>query len=122
MTDRHLQKLWRKAVLRHWYNRCILCGNTNVDEIECHHVVKRRVAILRHDYRNGVPVCKKECHRFIDSRAGEDKLRELLPNYQLKYLAEMEQVKIKDHLMEQGISRAEFLKQMAEELKRRINE
>ena len=62
----NLMKWWRKAVLAVWGDRCVWCGRKPV---ECHHIVRRGKAVLRYDWRNGIPLCAT-CHAEADTASG----------------------------------------------------
>ena len=72
VSDRTLQKYWRLAVLALHHNRCIICGKTRRPvDLECHHIIKRRHRVTRHDAINGVPVCTGECHQIAHTQRGQ---------------------------------------------------
>jgi hypothetical protein len=115
-TDRTLQKYWRKAVLAYHKNTCIICGlPASDDQLECHHICRRRVAFLRHDYRNGVPVHVGECHRIAHTKKGEQIIARKHEFYE--YLLDHENIRIKDWLQQTRQSRDEFLIGELKELK-----
>jgi Pyruvate/2-oxoacid:ferredoxin oxidoreductase delta subunit len=117
MTDRHLLKLWRQAVLKEYNNQCLVCGNGNTYELECHHIVKRgKNKVLKYDIWNGVPVCKYSCHRWVDSLRGKDFLESKIPE-KMEYLKKYEMVHFKQYLLENEMSENEFLKMKHEEIK-----
>lgn len=119
MTPRYLQMLWRAAVLEHHKRRCAVCGLIkSEDQLECHHLVKRRYRVLRNDYRNGVPACVGECHNYADTSVGTAQI--LVKHEFADYLiGRMKQFKtIKDYRMWRGISQKEHEKEEADELKR----
>ena len=61
LSDANLAVLFRKAVLKHYGYRCIICGQGG--DLEVHHCVHRGQAkLLRWDWRNGVPVHHGDCH------------------------------------------------------------
>ena len=61
LSDISLLRLWRKAVLKHYGYRCIICGQGG--ELEVHHCVHRGQAkLLRWDWRNGTPAHHGDCH------------------------------------------------------------
>ena len=98
VTDRTLQKYWRKAVLKSHYNRCIICGLIKPDsELECHHIIKRSHRVTRHDYHNGVPVCSGKCHRYAHTEEGKNEIRVRLGSEAMAYLYEREKWFIKDY-------------------------
>jgi hypothetical protein len=80
MSDSHLNKLWRQAVLKTWENTCVMCGQKDLPEnLECHHYVKRRVKVLKYDWRNGFPLhSHKGCHREAHTKGGERKLQQIM--------------------------------------------
>jgi hypothetical protein len=115
-TDKTMQKWWRLAVLRANGNQCAVCGLIRPDhELECHHLIKRRFRILRHDYRNGVPVCIGDCHRKADANSGwliqkhpyRDHITRITSSF----------VSVKDFLQEEGMSLDEYDAKTLEELK-----
>ena len=115
-TDKYILKLWRNAVLKDWNGRCFICGNDQIDQLECHHIVKRRNKILRYDYWCGVPVCKMGCHNQIDSIAGRKLLTEHIPT-KMDYLAGYEKMTFKDYLSAYKITENEFLTEKVNNLK-----
>jgi hypothetical protein len=115
VSDSTLQRYWRKAVLAYHRNTCIICGLRKPDEeLECHHIARRRIAFLRHDYRNGVPVCH-ECHKIAHTKKGEQIIARKHEFYE--YLLDHENIRIKDWLQQTGQSRDEFLLGELKELK-----
>ena len=117
-SDSYLQGLWRKAVKAHWGERCVKC---KAEPVQCHHIIKRRYAVLRNDWKNGIPLCAK-CHNWIETLPGSDWLYWTLGEDHRMYLATRERVNIKDHLVQHGITRKEFDQRTAERLKEKIAE
>ncbi len=115
-TDKYILKLWRQAVLKNNKSQCFLCGNMNVDELECHHIVKRRHKILRYDLWNGIPVCRMTCHNLIDSLKGRRKLRETYPE-RLDYLEKYENMTFKEYIYLNEVSEVEFISEKMKDLK-----
>ena len=115
-TDKYLLRLWRQAVLKEYDSKCFICGNTVLNEIDCHHIVKRRNRILRYDYWNGIPVCRMGCHNDIDSIAGRDILRDRIPT-KIDYCAFYERMTLKEYLSSHSMTRDEFYFEKAENLK-----
>ncbi len=109
-------KLWRQAVLKDYQYKCFVCGNTIVNELDCHHIVKRRNRILRYEFWNGVPVCRFGCHNEIDSMSGRDELRKRIP-LKMDYLKFYEKMTLKDYLSSHDMTRDEFYHEKAENLK-----
>ena len=112
-SDSYLQQLWRRAVKAVHGEGCILCG---AQPVECHHIVKRRHAILRHDWRNGIPLCAA-CHSKADTISGRAAIGE---HVNVEYLQRFEHEIFKGHLKDIGKTRAEFLHAELDELKRVI--
>jgi len=116
-SDGYLQKLWRQAVLKEYNYMCANCGLAGAENLECHHIIKRRNKIFRHDWRNGITGCK-ECHRFYDSLEGIEFIKSIHGYYEL--LKENENKPFKQYLMDNGIIEKEFLQLRRDELKLRI--
>ena len=110
-SDGYMQQWWRKAVKRIHGDRCKLCGAMPV---ECHHIVHRAKGVLKHDHRNGLPLCA-ECHAGIDTIEGREYIAKFVD---MDYLAAMERYNLKAFLAERGLSRGEFLRNELDELKR----
>lgn len=114
-SDSHLQTWWRRAVKAVNGECCIRCGS---DPVEVHHVVKRRHALLRHDWRNGIPLCAA-CHRWVETLAGKLWVADQVD---MRYLLAHERENIKDYLRDHGLNRREFDQRTLEELKRVVAE
>jgi hypothetical protein len=118
MTDRTMQIWWRRAVLRKHHNICAVCGRVKPDnELQAHHLVKRRYRLLRHDWRNGVPVCAGECHNYADTTTGTS---EILGRHRYgPYLGDIVRTyrTVKDYLTEQGMALAAYDQRTLDELK-----
>ena len=130
VSDSYLMKLWRRAVLINFNNTCPICGHQGAEDLQCHHVVFRRHAILRYDWRNGIPLCNvyhvgnqrfggKTCHQYGHTRSGEQAIRN---HVDMAYLERMELLQIKDYILTAGMSRNEFLTKMADDLKKKIEQ
>ena len=117
VSDGYLNQLWRKAVLAKWGYTCPYCGQTDIDVIECHHIVKRRNKILRWDVRNAVPGCKYSCHQYYHTHAGQRWIEEQLDEETLAYLDEHENMTYKDYLQKKCLTDSEFRLIMLAELK-----
>ena len=120
MTDRYLMMLWRHAVLAEHDCRCFVCGHPYIDQLECHHIVRRSHRVLRWDWRNGVPLCK-DCHKFGHTNQGRRAIETKLGKAHMDYLDKYERVTLKDYLMDAGQSRKEFEAGMVEELKMKVD-
>jgi hypothetical protein len=119
-SENYLNQLWRKAVLADHGNRCAYCGNTRTQEIECHHIVKRRHKILRWEWRNGIPGCRYKCHMFYHTKAGELWIAENHKHYKL--LLDHETIVYKQYLLDVKLTDAEFRELEILELKTKIKE
>ncbi len=118
MTDRTMQRWWRRAVLTVHKNKCAVCGRIREpEELECHHLVKRRYRILRHDDRNGVPVCKGKCHSYADTTAGTAEIlsKHKWADYLNSVVRDFRTVK--DYLVQKGITQKQMDEKSLEELK-----
>jgi len=120
LSDRYLMILWRKAILLANGNRCFFCGNTNVNELECHHLVHRSAYILRWDWRNGIPVCVGKCHRLAHRLEGAMMIANA--HKFIYYLRKNENVTLMEYCLKNGITKEEFRRQAAKELKEKIKE
>jgi len=109
-ADSTLQSWWRKAVKAVHGDACVICGQRPV---ECHHAVLRRKMVLRHDFRNGLPLCA-DCHRGAETILGR---AEVAKHLDMEYLQERERLTLKDYLVRNGMTRAEFLQNQLDELK-----
>lgn len=114
-SDRYMQTWWRLAVLAANRNTCAECGRIRAPEdLECHHVIKRRVRLLRNDWRNGVPVCRDtDCHRLADGKGLL--IASPINRAHLEHLNRYST--IKDYLVEEGITLAQFDRETLEQLK-----
>ena len=118
-TDRYLQQLWRQALLILHDNNCAYCGETY--DLECHHIIKRRNKLFRHDYRNGIVLCKV-CHEWAETLEGKKWIVENHIYYNELRIEEMKYKTLKDYRYEMQLSENKFLTLQAEFLKRIINE
>lgn len=98
VSDRTLQKYWRLAVLKKHHNTCVICGKIRqAQDLECHHIIKRRHRVTRHDVMNGAPVCTGECHQIAHTQRGQQLIRDRLGSSHVEYLYERENVLVKDY-------------------------
>ena len=108
VSDRTLQRKWRKAVLLAHGNRCVICGLRKPDsELECHHIIPRRKRVLRHDHYNGVPVCVGECHQKAHTEAGKLVIWDEIGHDRRDRLLDREGWLVKDHRDALSFSKAE---------------
>ena len=115
----YLDKLWRKAALIIHNHKCALCGRLGDQNLQIHHIVRRRNAFLKHHYKNGIALCH-ECHLFCHTKKGEIWLSESVADYE--WLCEKENVILKQYLVDNGITRSEFSLIRKNELKDIIND
>lgn len=118
-NDRDMLKLWRSAVLAAYCHRCAFCGMHGDDNLQVHHVVRRKHKITRYLPMNGLPLCHK-CHSLAHTKMGEQKIMVILGESYEK-LVDMELVSYKQYLQENKMSEKEFMIKAAEDLKAIIN-
>ena len=116
VSDGYLNKHWRQAVLARWGYQCAYCGNTDIDIVQAHHIVKRRNVILRWDVRNGIPGCPT-CHQYYHTRAGNRWIEEQLDEQTLMHLDTYENMTYKDFLVKKRLTDSDFRTTMLSELK-----
>ena len=122
VSDGNLQGLWRKAVRKRYNYRCAFCNaSMEVAPMECHHIVKRRHAIYKNDYRNGILLCKKDCHESAHTLKGHERVKGIIGE-DYDYLIEHSDKTIKDYLSMTGMTRNEFLLMRKNELNHIIKE
>jgi len=57
--EKELLKLWKRACLKYWGNKCEVCQKPAIDP---HHYISRSASLgLKYNIMNCVPLCKK-CH------------------------------------------------------------
>jgi len=123
LSDSNLLSMRRKVVRANFNDCCFFCGqHKSVSPLEDHHIVKRKTLLLKYDWRNGIPVCKYVCHSFAETPTGKAKIADYLRAADLeKYLQERSGV-AKQWFVSHGISRKDFLSQMYDDLKNKLNE
>lgn len=104
-SDGYIQSLWRKAVFAAWGKQCALCGSS--ERVEAHHIKRRSHRVLRHDVRNGIPLCYR-CHFIADTQRGRDDIRALIRPVVLDFLDDMEMVTLADFCTKHGCTRDDF--------------
>ena len=114
MTERYLDHLWSQAVRAQKGERCANCGNPAGG---VHHLIKRRYKVLRWDLRNGVPLCAV-CHPIADRNSAWALL--LVDREDREYLAQVGMYNLQDWLQIHKLTRDEFLRGEADDLKRVI--
>ena len=120
VTDRTMQRWWRRAVLIKNYHRCAICGGVRPPTaLEAHHLVRRRYRALRHDWRNGVPVCVGDCHAEADRNSAH--LIQVSPHRE--HINRISRFRgVKEYLREAKMSLREFDAACLKELKEIVNE
>lgn len=108
--DANMQKWWRRAVRAMRGDSCMKCGQPAE---ECHHVIKRRFLVLRHDWRNGIPLCRA-CHRWVEDRAAGAVWAEY--QVDMDYLLDRA-IPMRDFLRGTGMTQREYLDGQLAELK-----
>ena len=112
LSDSLLLKLHREAVRKRFENRCFYCKGSN--ELEVHHIVKRKTLLLRYDWRNGVLLCKYGCHQWAETPAGKHAIDKLIEPYR-DYLQERSG-SCKQWFVDKGITRNAYLQDVKKEL------
>jgi hypothetical protein len=119
LSDSNLQDKWRKVVLLKFGNCCFFCGKPKGQvEIECHHLVKRKTLLLRHDWRNGIPVCKFGCHSYAETPTGKHLIDVHIDRYR-DYLQERSG-QAHDWFVSHNVTRNEFLRSMLDDLNAKL--
>lgn len=107
MTDATLMDLWRKAVK---------CAYRASGDVECHHIIPRNHMLLRYDVLNGIPLTFQQ-HREAETPMGRERLMRTLGKNRREYLLKRENEILAQYLVERGITRQEWLRECAEELR-----
>jgi len=122
VSDGNLCSLWRKAVLAVWGHKCFFCGNTNLSEIECHHIKKRKHKLTRYMVENGIPACKvswgkkESCHQFAETFEGQAEIKRNIGDDLWFKLDRLARQIIKNWLLENEMTETEFLLEKKKEL------
>ena len=108
---------WHKAVFAQKCDRC-LWPDCHESAQDAHHYVHKRYGMLKYDVDNGVPLCRYH-HDMAGAKVtlGNELLKPFINlskilDTQAKYRC------VKDYTTAQGMSRAEFLQDELETLKR----
>lgn len=116
LSDSHLLTLRRKAVHIIFHDRCFFCGkHVSETPLEDHHLVHRKMFLLRYSWRNGILVCKYGCHQHAETPEGKHKIDEYIAPFR-KYLQDRSG-NCKDWLVAHGMTKADYKRQMHNELK-----
>jgi hypothetical protein len=123
LSDSNLLKLRRQAVHKHFNDCCFFCcQHKSVSPLEDHHIVKRKNFLLRYDWRNSILVCKYVCHNYAETPAGKHKIDMYLTNSGFRDYLQARTGCCKDWFVSHGITRKDFLSQIYEDLKVKLNE
>jgi len=114
-------RLWREVVLVKFGRHCAFCGSTQLHIVDCHHIVRRDNLMLKYDWRNGIPLCRYSCHRFGETKAGREKIAEIMGDGRMAYLNGFKNKLLKSHLSEIGMGYDEFIFNQVLELKREVS-
>jgi hypothetical protein len=116
LSDNHLLTLRRKAVHVIFHDRCFFCGKSSLQaELEDHHIVKRKMFLLRYSWRNGILLCKYGCHQNAETPEGKHKIDQYIAPFRT-YLQDRSG-NCKDWLVKHGITKTDYKRQMFDELK-----
>lgn len=114
LSESTMHRLWRKAVLVNHSHRCAFCGMPGDENLECHHIVKRRKLLTRWDWKNGIALCH-DCHKIAHTAAGAYKIGLKHPHF--RYLTEMENLISKDVFVRMETNVTEWYLKQAEEMR-----
>lgn len=123
LSDSNLLKLRRQAVHKHFSDCCFFCGkHKSQSPLEDHHIVKRKAVLLRYDWRNSILVCKYGCHSYAETPTGKSKIDQYLKDSGFLEYLQARVGSCKQWFVEHGITRKDFLKQMYDDLKTKLEE
>ena len=116
MTHGYMLQLWRKAVRIKKGERCCNpeCGNMASG---CHHLIKVRYRTTAYRAENGIPLCAI-CHPIAD-RSPQFALG-MISEIDYNFIKQRSIYNLQEWLTINHMSREEFLKSEADELKRII--
>ena len=114
-SESTLKKYFRLAVRKKRGNQCNW-PDCPLPADHVHHYVHSRYLLLRYDAENGVPLCAHH-HAEADTMFGREILRDVV---NMSYLLDVQKLypTAKDWYVKHGMTRAEFLHDELEELKR----
>lgn len=105
--------LWRQAV------RTVSGRQPWDDSIECHHIIRVGHKPTSYDWRNGI-VLTPEQHRQLHQTGDGLIVDEWISAAHRRYLEAMRRVSLVDYLTAAEMSRAEFLEEQKDQLKRAV--
>lgn len=123
LSDGNLLSLRRKVVHKIFNDRCFFC-HRSIHEVpmEDHHLVKRKMFLLKYDWRNGILLCKYNCHEYAETPTGKHLISEyLIKNNLLDYL-QKRSGNCKQWFVDHNTTRKEFLISIYDDLKAKLNE
>ena len=112
-SESKMQRLWSKTVLAVHNHRCAFCGQPGDDNLECHHIIRRRKLLTRWDWKNGIALCHN-CHKIAHEMSGQIKISMQHPYWE--YLFECEYLISKDVFAKSGMTAADWYEMQAEEM------
>lgn len=78
--------------------------------------------LLKHDWRNGLPVCKFGCHSYAETPTGKAKIASYLQENDLLDYLQARSGQCKQWFVSHGITKKDFLSQMYRDLKDKLGE
>jgi hypothetical protein len=102
----------------HFYYKC---GRRDNPATAMHHIIHRGDKLLRHDWRNGLPVCA-ECHHRIHNTGGFNKWVEnfVIGVAKMDFLRELSRSGLKPVLLRRGITELEWCAEKNQELNEQL--
>jgi hypothetical protein len=125
LSESNMVSLYRKAALALFHGKCFFCGaDYRSVEIEVHHPTKRNKFLLKYNYRNAIPTCKwpkdeygMSCHQFAETPNGKKRISDYQEKVGYSDYLQERSGQAKQWFVTHGISRADYLKEMYNELR-----
>ena len=111
MTEKTVDRLFRKAVLHNNGPRCQACGTIDVP-LEVHHIYSRGFDLIRWDLGNGMVLCK-DCHGWAHNSGFVKGLRAALPKIVRDRLETQKKVFLFEYLAKNEMTKEEFMEDTA---------
>ena len=89
------------------------------DSIECHHIIRVGHKPTSYDWRNGI-VLTPEQHRQLHQTGDDLIVDQWISAAHRRYVEAMKRVSLVDYLTAAGMSRAEYLEEQKDQLKRAV--
>ena len=124
LSDANLLRLRREVVYSLFGNCCFFCGKPKGQvELQDHHFgAKRKMFLLRYDWRNGLPVCEYGCHSYAETPTGKHLINEyILKNGFMEYLQERSG-NCKDFLLARKMTKDDYRLLMYNDLTAKLRE